>query len=97
MSISPHLAPNDPRPSYDEETIPLVEGEELGHGSQFDRVSWAESRQEHEVATAGGRMVLGWALSLLALLLPVLALLLVVLLVWGLIAMRRRMRRQEAG
>ena len=68
MSNSPHRAPNDPRPSYDEETIPLVEGEELDHASQFDRLSWTESREEHEVATAGGRMVLGWALSLLALL-----------------------------
>jgi hypothetical protein len=47
------------------------------------------------VATAelGGSLVL----SLLALLLPVLALLLVVFVVWGLLAMRRRMRRQEAG
>lgn len=47
------------------------------------------------VATAelGGSLLL----SLLALLLPVLALLLVVFVVWGLFAMRRRMRRREAG
>ena len=35
---------------------------------QFDQLSWAETRDEHEVATAGGRMVLGWALAVLALL-----------------------------
>ena len=68
MSISPHRAPTDPRPSYEDEAVPQVEGEELGQASQFDRLSWSETREEHEVATAGGRMVLGWALSILALL-----------------------------
>lgn len=44
-------------------------------------------------AELGGSLLL----SLLAVLLPVLALLFVVLVVWGLFAMRRRMRRREAG
>ena len=34
----------------------------------FDRMSWAEIRDVHGVATEGGRQVLGWALSILALL-----------------------------
>jgi len=44
-------------------------------------------------AELGGSLLI----SVLALLLPVLALVLVVLVVWGLFAMRRRMRRREAG
>jgi hypothetical protein len=67
MSISPHRAPSDPHPGYGEEPIPFIEaGDEPT--PQFDQLSWSEIRDEHEVASAGGRMVLGWALAVLALL-----------------------------
>ncbi len=68
MSISPHRAPSDHRPSLDEHAIPIIEHEELLHEPQFDQTHWVEARDEHEAASAGGRMVLGWALALLALL-----------------------------
>jgi len=67
MSTSPQRAPSDPRPSF-EEAIPDMEREEFVAGSSFDQISWQTTREEHEVAGAGGRMVLGWALSILALL-----------------------------
>ena len=66
MSISPHRAQSDPLPSAVEENFPVYEG--YSQEPQFDQLSWAETRDEHEVATAGGRMVLGWALAVLALL-----------------------------
>jgi predicted nucleic acid-binding Zn-ribbon protein len=66
MSISPHRATSDPLPSSAEENFPVYEG--YSQEPQFDQLSWTETRDEHEVATAGGRMVLGWALALLALL-----------------------------
>ena len=66
MSISPHRAQSDPLPSAAEENFPVYEG--FQPEPQFDQLSWAETRDEHEVATAGGRMVLGWALAVLALL-----------------------------
>ena len=67
MSISPHRAPSDPHPGYGEEPTPFIEaGDEPT--PQFDQLSWSEIRDEHEVASAGGRMVLGWALAVLALL-----------------------------
>jgi hypothetical protein len=52
---------------YDEE-VPVVEGEEVQAEQSFDRMSWSETRDVHGVATEGGRQVLGWALSVLALL-----------------------------
>jgi hypothetical protein len=66
MSISPHRAQSDPLPSAAEESFPVYEG--YSQEPQFDQLSWAETRDEHEVASAGGRMVLGWALAVLALL-----------------------------
>ena len=65
MSISPHRAPSDPVPSTVEESYPVYEG--YGQEPQFDQLSWAAARDEEEVASAGGRMVLGWALGVLAL------------------------------
>ena len=67
MSTSPQRAPSDPRPSF-EEAIPDMEREEFVAGSSFDQIGWQTTREEHEVAGADGRMVLGWALSILALL-----------------------------
>ncbi|MFL6778982.1 MAG: hypothetical protein ACJ8E8_08080 [Sphingomicrobium sp.] len=67
MSISPHRAQHDPRYGR-EDQVPTVEGEEAQAESSFDRMSWAEVRDVHGVATEGGRQVLGWALSILALL-----------------------------
>ena len=66
MSTSPHRAASDPAP-FNQEEIPVVEGGAYHGEPNFDRLSWAETRDEHEVASAGGRMVLGWALALLAL------------------------------
>jgi hypothetical protein len=67
MSISPHRAQHDPHLSHEEE-IPTVEGEEVHAEPRFDRMSWAEIRDVHGVATEGGRQVLGWGLSVFALL-----------------------------
>ncbi len=67
MSISPHRAHGDPNYGV-EEQIPTIEGEEIAAESSFDRMSWAETRDLHGVASEGGRMVLGWALAILALL-----------------------------
>lgn len=67
MSISPHRAQHDPQLGHEGE-IPMVEGEEVHGEPQFDRMSWAEICDVHGVATEGGRQVLGWALSILALL-----------------------------
>ena len=66
MSISPHRAPSDQLPSASEENFPVYEG--FQPEPQFDQLSWTAAQDEDEVASAGGRMVLGWALSLLALL-----------------------------
>ena len=66
MSISPHRAQSDPLPSAAEESFPVYEG--YSQEPQFDQLSWTETLDEHEVASAGGRMVLGWALAVLALL-----------------------------
>ncbi|MBA3667220.1 MAG: hypothetical protein H0W65_05815 [Sphingomonas sp.] len=67
MISQPHRADSDPRASAIAEDIPVAEGAEAAVEPYFDRVSWAEIRDEHEVAGAGGRIVLGWALALLAL------------------------------
>ena len=67
MSNSPHRAHSDPTYGI-EEQIPTVEGEEIHSESSFDRMSWAETRELHGVAGEGGRMVLGWALAIMALL-----------------------------
>ncbi len=67
MSTSPYRAHGDRYPS-DPEDIPTVEGEEVHAEPRFDRMSWAEIRDVHGVASEGGRQVLGWALSILALL-----------------------------
>jgi hypothetical protein len=67
MSTSPYRAHHDPNRDYVED-IPTVEGEEVHAEPQFDRLSWAEIRDVHGVASEGGRQVLGWGLSILALL-----------------------------
>ena len=67
MSTSPHRAQHEPLHDQMDE-IPTVEGEEVYGGPRFDRASWAETRDLHGIATEGGRMVLGWALSIIALL-----------------------------
>ena len=66
MSISPHRAPSDQLPSSAEENFPVYEG--FQPEPQFDQLSWTAARDEEEVAGAGGRMVLGWALAVMALL-----------------------------
>jgi hypothetical protein len=66
MSISPHRAPSDQLPSTTEESFPVYEG--FQPEPQFDQLSWTAAQDEDEVASAGGRMVLGWALGVLALL-----------------------------
>ena len=67
MSNSPHRAQHEPL--HDQvEDIPTIEGNEVNGGQGFDSMSWAETRDIHGIATEGGRQVLGWALSILALL-----------------------------
>ncbi|HXG81349.1 MAG TPA: hypothetical protein VNJ05_06070 [Sphingomicrobium sp.] len=68
MSTNPFRAHGDRYPYDPEDQIPTVEGEEVHSEPQFDRMSWAEIRDVHGVATEGGRQVLGWALSIMALL-----------------------------
>ncbi len=67
MSISPHRAPHDPHFGHDEE-VSKIEAVPEQQEPGFDRNSWAESRELDSIAAEGGRQVLGWALSLLALL-----------------------------
>ncbi len=66
MSISPYRAGSDPvlHAPADESAVDVAPP--LGE-SLFDQLSWTARRDEDEVASAGGRMVLGWALALLAL------------------------------
>ena len=66
MSISPYRAGSDPvlHAPADEPAVDVAPP--LGE-SLFDQLSWTAKRDEDEVASAGGRMVLGWALALLAL------------------------------
>ena len=68
MSTNPYRAQGSRYPEDQEEHIPMVEGEEVPAEPQFDRLNWAEIRDVHGVATEGGRQVLGWGLSILALL-----------------------------
>lgn len=68
MSISPQRASSDQAPAYGQEAYPPIDNAPLPDTSIFDQLSWTETRDEHEVATAGGRAVLGWALGVLALL-----------------------------
>ena len=66
MSTSPHRAQQDPHLGHDQE-IPTVLGEESGADTRFDELNWSEVREVQGVSSEGGRMVLGWALSILAL------------------------------
>ena len=66
MSTNPNRVQHDPYGH--EEDIPMVEGEEVHGEPSFDRMSWAEVREVHGIATEGGRQVLGWALGIMALL-----------------------------
>jgi len=68
MSISPTYAHRDEQEGGQHQAIPVVEGEEIAREPHFDHLSWSETRHEEGVAPAGARMVLGWGLSLLALL-----------------------------
>ena len=67
MSTSPYRAQQDPHPGHEGE-IPIVEGEEVHSENQFSALNWAEIRDIQGVSSEGGRMVLGWGLSILALL-----------------------------
>jgi hypothetical protein len=67
MSSQPYRASPD-HPPFAEESYSAVDRQTEGGTPAFDQLSWSEIRDEHEVATAGGRMVLGWALAVLALL-----------------------------
>src|SRR5215217_4125550 len=67
MTTNPFRAQGNRYP-YDEEEVPTVEAQEVQAEQTFDRMSWSETRDVHGVATEGGRQVLGWALSILALL-----------------------------
>jgi hypothetical protein len=67
MSTSPHPIRSDPKFGQQVD-VPMVEGEGVQSEPQFDQTSWAEIRDVHGVATEGGRQVLGWALSIMALL-----------------------------
>ncbi|HYC95826.1 MAG TPA: hypothetical protein VEB39_09045, partial [Sphingomicrobium sp.] len=68
MSTNPYRAQGSRYPQDPVEEVPVVEGEEVHAEPQFDRMSWSEIRDVHGVATEGGRQVLGWGLSILALL-----------------------------
>ena len=68
MSTNPYRAQGSRYPEDSAEPVPLVEGEEVHPAPQFDRLSWSEIRDIQGVASEGGRQVLGWGLSILALL-----------------------------
>jgi uncharacterized phage infection (PIP) family protein YhgE len=68
MSTNPFRAQGNRYPDDLEDQVPLVEGEEVPAEPRFDRMSWAEIRDLHGVASEGGRQVLGWALAIMALL-----------------------------
>ena len=68
MSTNPYRAQGARYPQDPAAEVPLVEGEEIQTEPQFDRMGWSEIRDLHGVASEGGRQVLGWALSILALL-----------------------------
>ncbi len=84
MSISPHRAHSDQLPSATEENFPVYEGYQPE--PQFDQLSWAAAQDEDEVASAGGRLVLGWALGLLATLVAL----------YGMVRLRRRLPARTA-
>ena len=67
MSISPYRAGSDPVPQSPVDE-PVIEADPGSEASLFDQLSWTARREEEEIASAGGRMVLGWALAVLALL-----------------------------
>ena len=67
MSISPYRAGSDPVPQSPVDE-PVIEADPGSEESLFDQLSWTARREEEEIASAGGRMVLGWALAVLALL-----------------------------
>jgi predicted nucleic acid-binding Zn-ribbon protein len=67
MTSSSYRAYRDSHRLGQEPDVPVVEGEEVNDEQSFDRLSWSEIRDVHGVASEGGRQVLGWALSILAL------------------------------
>ena len=67
MSISPYRAGSDPAPQAPADE-PFVAADPSSETSLFDQLSWSAQRNEDEAASPGGRMVLGWALAVLALL-----------------------------
>jgi hypothetical protein len=68
MSTNPFRAQGNRYADDSHDQVPLVEGEEVHAEPSFDRMSWAETREVHGIASEGGRQVLGWALGILALL-----------------------------
>ena len=69
MSSHPFRARGNRYPDdSQDQPVPATEGDQLYSEPDFDRASWAEIRDVHGVATEGGRQVLGWGLSILALL-----------------------------
>jgi len=68
MSTNPYRAQGNRFPEDRDDQIPVIEGEEVRSEPGFSRMDWAEIRDVHGVASEGGRLVLGWALGILALL-----------------------------
>jgi hypothetical protein len=67
MITSPNRASSDPLYGHDG-IVPMAEGEIASPESEFESMNWAEGRDEHDAAPEGARQVLGWALSIMALL-----------------------------
>ena len=63
MTATPHRAGQSPLHVEDAHFEPL---HEEGPPPSFDETEWSMAQAEHEPSPAGGRAVLGWALSLLA-------------------------------
>ena len=68
MSISPYRAHGDSESYGQQDETPRVQGEEIAAEPGFERLNWAEVRQEEGPATPEARKLLGWALSILAVL-----------------------------
>ena len=66
MTIGPNRASSDPHPFY--EGNPQFDEQGGDERPLFDQLSWSETRDELETSSAGGRVVLGWSLAILALL-----------------------------
>ena len=67
MSTSPNRAGTDPLYGHDG-IVPMVEGGIAAPEPEFETMNWAEVRDADDAAPEGARQVLGWALSIMALL-----------------------------